>query len=165
MLPTSAGVEPATSWSPVGRRIQLSHRGRHRVMTNQSISSSTLCTLGKIFSRCHFDFFFQKTGFDISCKLSPKETICMKCQGLFLWKKKKKKEKYQSNVCWISPESGKGYFNLLNINLLNWNNSKWYLEYIYIYIYIYIYFFFLINFPRKRFEISFKRFPQEMIWM
>ena len=27
MLPTSAGVEPATSWSPVGRRIQLSHRG------------------------------------------------------------------------------------------------------------------------------------------
>ena len=31
MLPTSAGVEPATSWSPVGRRIQLSHRGRYIV--------------------------------------------------------------------------------------------------------------------------------------
>ena len=30
MLPTSAGVEPATSWSPVGRRIQLSHRGRQK---------------------------------------------------------------------------------------------------------------------------------------
>ena len=30
MLPTSAGVEPATSWSPVGRRIQLSHRGRRK---------------------------------------------------------------------------------------------------------------------------------------
>ena len=29
MLQTPAGVEPATSWSPVGRRIQLSHRGRH----------------------------------------------------------------------------------------------------------------------------------------
>ena len=28
MLPTSVGVEPATSWSPVGRHIQLSHRGR-----------------------------------------------------------------------------------------------------------------------------------------
>ena len=28
MLPTSAGVEPVTSWSPVGRRIQLRHRGR-----------------------------------------------------------------------------------------------------------------------------------------
>ena len=31
MLPTSAGVEPATSWSPVGRRIQLSHRGRRKL--------------------------------------------------------------------------------------------------------------------------------------
>ena len=30
MLPTSAGVEPVTSWSPVRRRIQLSHRGRQR---------------------------------------------------------------------------------------------------------------------------------------
>ena len=30
MLPTSAGVEPATSWSPVGQRIQLSHRGRQK---------------------------------------------------------------------------------------------------------------------------------------
>ena len=28
MFPTSVGVEPATSWSPVGRCIQLSHRGR-----------------------------------------------------------------------------------------------------------------------------------------
>ena len=28
MLPTSVGVEPATSWSPVRRRIQLSHRGQ-----------------------------------------------------------------------------------------------------------------------------------------
>ena len=28
MLPTSVGVEPVTSWSPVGRRIQLSHQGR-----------------------------------------------------------------------------------------------------------------------------------------
>ena len=28
MLPTSAGVEPATSWSLVGRHIQLSHRGQ-----------------------------------------------------------------------------------------------------------------------------------------
>ena len=27
MLPTSAGVEAETSLSPVGRRIQLSHRG------------------------------------------------------------------------------------------------------------------------------------------
>ena len=31
MLPTSAGVEPATSWSPVGQCIQLSHRGWLRI--------------------------------------------------------------------------------------------------------------------------------------
>ena len=28
MLPNSEGFEPATSWSPVGRHIQLSHRGQ-----------------------------------------------------------------------------------------------------------------------------------------
>ena len=28
-------------------------------------------------------FFFQKTGFGISCKLSPEEKICMQCQSLF----------------------------------------------------------------------------------
>ena len=28
-------------------------------------------------------YFSQKTGSDISCKLSPLETICMKCQNLF----------------------------------------------------------------------------------
>ena len=32
MLPTSAGIEPATSWSPVGWRIQLSHRGRQLLL-------------------------------------------------------------------------------------------------------------------------------------
>ena len=43
----------------------------------------TLNTLGKIFSRRHieivFSYFPQKTGFDISCRLSPIETLCMKC--------------------------------------------------------------------------------------
>ena len=49
-------------------------------------------TLGKIFIRRQIDFsilFFQKTGFDISCKLSPLETICMECQILFAGKNKK----------------------------------------------------------------------------
>ena len=49
-------------------------------------------TLGKIFIRRQIDFlyfFFQKTGFDISCKLSPLETICMECQILFPEKNKK----------------------------------------------------------------------------
>ena len=53
-----------------------------------------LSTLDKNFSRCHFEFFFffsQKTGFDISCQLSPVETIGMKCQNLFSGKNEKKK--------------------------------------------------------------------------
>ena len=36
-----------------------------------------------------FSYFSWKTGFDVSCKLSPKETICMKCQNLFSGKNKK----------------------------------------------------------------------------
>ena len=51
-----------------------------------------LSTLGKIFSRWHFEIFFlfsQKTGFDISCKLSQMETICMNGQILFSGKNKK----------------------------------------------------------------------------
>ena len=46
-----------------------------------------LSMLGKNFSRRQFEIFFayfsQKIGFDISCKLSPEETICIKCQSLF----------------------------------------------------------------------------------
>ena len=36
-----------------------------------------------------FLFYFKKTRFDISFKLSPMETICLKCQNLFSWKNKK----------------------------------------------------------------------------
>ena len=47
--------------------------------------------LGKNFSR-NFEIFFlfffsKKIGFDTACKLSPLETICMKCQSLFLGEK------------------------------------------------------------------------------
>ena len=34
-------------------------------------------------------YFSQKTGLDTSCKLSPMETICMKCQILFSGRSKK----------------------------------------------------------------------------
>ena len=36
----------------------------------------------------YFFYFTQKTGFAISCKLSPLETVCMKCQILFCGKNK-----------------------------------------------------------------------------
>ena len=51
-----------------------------------------LSTLGKISaddSLKYFSYFFQKTGYDISCKLSPMEAICMKRQILFSGKNKK----------------------------------------------------------------------------
>ena len=52
-----------------------------------------LSLLGKIFSRRHIEILFlifsQKTGFDNLCKLSPLETICMKCLNLFSGKNKK----------------------------------------------------------------------------
>ena len=38
----------------------------------------------------YFSWLSQKTGFDISCKLSPMETICLKCQILFSVENKKK---------------------------------------------------------------------------
>ena len=37
----------------------------------------------------YFSYFSQKTGFDISCKLSPMEIFYMKCQILFFGKNKK----------------------------------------------------------------------------
>ena len=37
----------------------------------------------------YFYYLSQKTSFDMSCKLSPMETICMKCQILFCRKNKK----------------------------------------------------------------------------
>ena len=51
-----------------------------------------LNTLGKNFSRQLFEIFFlffPKIGFDILCKLSPMETICIKCQILFSGKNTK----------------------------------------------------------------------------
>ena len=43
----------------------------------------------RLFVMSIYIYFSQKIGFDISCKLFPKETICMKCPNLFSWKKKK----------------------------------------------------------------------------
>ena len=68
--------------------------------------------LGIIFSRqtieifFFFFFFWQKTGFDIACKFSPMETICMKCQILSAGKNKKKINQFV--ICSICPESDKG---------------------------------------------------------
>ena len=41
----------------------------------------------------YYSYFSQKTGFNISCKLSPKESFCMTCQSYFLLSPKAKKKK------------------------------------------------------------------------
>ena len=46
--------------------------------------------------RLMFFLVFLKIGFSISCKLSPKETICMSCVILFLGKVRKKYSKISS---------------------------------------------------------------------
>ena len=48
-----------------------------------------------------FFLFSQKTGFDISCKLSP---VCMKS----FFSEKKNQKNYLFVVCWNFLESGKG---------------------------------------------------------
>ena len=47
----------------------------------------------------YFSYFSQKIDFDIPCKLSPKETICMGCQNLF--SRKNKKNIFQNDICRI----------------------------------------------------------------
>ena len=66
-----------------------------------------LSTLSIHFSRRHFkyfSYFFKENRIWHLCKLSPVETICIKCQVLF---PRNNKKKYKFVVCWISPESGK----------------------------------------------------------
>ena len=64
--------------------------------------------LAKNFSQ-YFDIYSyipQKIGCGISCKLSPKETICMKCHTLFSGKKSDK-----TSVCGLLnlPRQSNGY--------------------------------------------------------
>ena len=78
----------------------------------------TLSTVDTNFSRRQTEIFFLfslKTGFDISCKLSPLETIRMKCQILFSWKNKKKK----SLICRLlnTLENGKGSEHCSKVSL------------------------------------------------
>ena len=67
----------------------------------------------------YFSYFFQKTGFDILCKLSPLETICMKCQNLFSGKMKK-----NISICHLL----KILPRVLSVNEIFWNKQKWKLQ-------------------------------------
>ena len=82
MLPTSAGVEHATSWSPVGRHIQLSHRGRRtRWCKREHVESNALNNWKlKIFKIIDERVLFYSNNLDLPSK--PKLSFrCLK-QGI-----------------------------------------------------------------------------------
>ena len=56
----------------------------------------------------YFSSFSQKIGFDILCKLSPMETVCVKCQNLFSRQNKKNITNLSSAELAKRQESGKG---------------------------------------------------------
>ena len=70
----------------------------------------------------------QKIGFDISCKLSPKETICMKYQSLF---SEKEEEKYQY-INLPSAEFAQRMVKVLADDILNYLFWKSELEFMWI---------------------------------
>ena len=81
-------------------------------MNVKNCNRGTACTLGNIYSADdilkYLSYFSEKTGFDISCKFSPLETICMKCLILFFFFFLEKLEKLNEFVvCGNCHESGK----------------------------------------------------------
>ena len=67
----------------------------------------------------YFSDISQKTGFDISCKLSPKESLLEMSKPSF-WGKIKKN--HQFVVCWTSLEGGNGYFCLYYLHVHSLQN-------------------------------------------
>ena len=67
-------------------------------------------------------YFFQKTGFGISGKLSPVETICMKCQNQFMGKIRK----IFQYVFWkFYPEDSSRWHSKKYFLLFFWENKTW----------------------------------------
>ena len=75
--------------------------------------------------------YYTKKGYDILCKLSPKETVCMKCQSLISSKNKRnisncrllkflhsmlsvKDETYVTSF--VLPATADGYLEILHVN-------------------------------------------------
>ena len=67
----------------LGTNKTAKNRENWEPITPQSVEMLTLWAYLADNKLMIFSFFSQKIGFDISCKLSPEETICMKCQSLY----------------------------------------------------------------------------------
>ena len=75
---------------PVSRRYNLTERYWYKIPYRGKWSQTEYRVKFSAEDILKFFSYFPKTGFDISCKLSPVETICTKCQILFSGKNKKK---------------------------------------------------------------------------
>ena len=82
-----------SNWNPNQRRIklliiyvlaQIKHFS-FRVCCDYRLALWVKFSADYIYWNIFLIFFLQKTGFDISYKLSSLETICMKCQNLFVF--------------------------------------------------------------------------------
>ena len=111
IIKTFFGSKEGFTWSfDVWKFDRVKNTGNWLVASKLTVECTTLSMLGKNFSRRHFEIYIYISyfspkiwGFDISCKLSPQETICIKCQSLFSGKNKKNIPKSQFVVCWICP--------------------------------------------------------------
>ena len=93
--PESEMSEGRVLWKKKRRELKLSYVVSNEQIQQISKSKFLFCwaLMDKKFSTDdnlkYFSYFSQKTGFDISCILSPMETICMKCQILMSGNNKK----------------------------------------------------------------------------
>ena len=77
-----------------------------------------------------FSYFSQKIGFDISCKLSPMKTICMRCQSPFSEKKNKENIskclplKFLPSMPSIKVLRGKFALKVIALSDTNWNSPS-----------------------------------------
>ena len=92
MLPTLAGVEPVTSWSPVGRRIQMSHPGR-------PFNSYPIAPDQEKLSRYFFFLFLHE---NVCCRHSS-EVLLMtipNMYSMYLWRNKKNINPLYTDTCY-----------------------------------------------------------------
>ena len=87
------------------------------VLTSRALTFTTLWANSADDNWWYFSYFSQKTGFDISCKLSPMETICMKCQNCFLEKIRKQDCLQWRQIAW-------------NVKLVFWEKMRKIYQYV-----------------------------------
>ena len=106
MLPTSAGVEPATSWSPVGRRIQLSQRGQPLIVLNTYKAKYRVTCLKNLggYMRYSFMYLTSATSSPLQFKLQIHRYVHriwhakweVRSMGALKWLVKKSMKKYEN---------------------------------------------------------------------